>query len=72
MAAEKTISISVNGKSVEVNSEFTILQLLKYLEVLRPAIAVERNGMICTHDQFDMTPIEENDVFEIVSLVGGG
>ena len=72
MTVPKAISISVNGKSIEVDSEFTILDLLKHLEVLRPAIAVERNGAICTPDQFEVTPVEESDVFEIVSLVGGG
>lgn len=57
---------------MDVDSEFTILDLLKHLEVLQPAIAVERNGSICTHDQFEVTSVEEQDVFEIVSLVGGG
>lgn len=72
MAAPNTISISVNGKNINVDSEFTILDLLKHLEVLQPAIAVERNGMICTQDQFEITPVKESDIFEIVSLVGGG
>ena len=72
MSQEVSILITVNGQVQQVPVGSTVLDLLKQLEVLQPAIAVERNSVICSQEQFGSTPIEDGDVFEIVSLVGGG
>lgn len=65
------ISCTINGKShqVESNNLETILTKLSYLKRWS---AVEVNGEILNREILTDRLIENNDVIEVVSPVGGG
>lgn len=50
----------------------SISDLLKYLKVEAPRVAVELNLEIVPKAQFDAISVNEGDRVEVVSFVGGG
>jgi thiamine biosynthesis protein ThiS len=68
----ETISINVNGESLEIPMNSTIADLIAQLEINRRGIAVERNHEIEPADRFAACVLNPGDVLEIVTLVGGG
>ena len=63
--------IRINGICVNI-SGVSILQYLEEHNYNTSRIAVERNGNILPKSQYDSTLIQDGDVLEIVSFVGGG
>lgn len=61
----------INGVEIEANGK-TISQYLAGTDYSVARIAVERNGDIVPKAEYDNVTIEENDVIEVVSFVGGG
>ena len=59
--------IQVNGTPVAIAAGKT---LQEYLDTTR--IAVERNGEIVPKRLYGETVLQDNDVIEVVSFVGGG
>lgn len=72
MGVENKLVITVNGTKVELDHRATISDLLAALNVVSPAIAVELNQQIVSHAEFDRRNLKQDDVVEIVTLVGGG
>lgn len=66
------LKIIVNGESLELASHFNIRELLKQLKITTPAVAVEVNQQIVSPCDYDRIQLQEGDVLEIVTLVGGG
>ena len=63
--------VRINGEDVDAAG----VVLGKYLDdngYNRITIAVERNYEIVTKDKYDDVTIEDGDVIEVVSFVGGG
>ncbi len=63
--------VRINGKDVDAAG----VVLGKYLDdngYKRFTIAVERNYEIVSKDKYDSVVIEDGDVIEVVSFVGGG
>lgn len=63
--------VRINGEDVDAAG----VVLGKYLDdngYNRLVIAVERNYEIVSKDNYDNVTIEEDDVIEVVSFVGGG
>ena len=67
------MKIRVNGKEREVAETCGLLDLLQQLGV-EPGrgVAVERNKEIVPRERYQEVALEEGDVLEIVTLVGGG
>ena len=66
------MNIQVNGETIQVNSSFTIADLINQLGYQGQRIAVEINEAIIpksTHAEF---VISEYDKIEIIKAVGGG
>ncbi len=63
--------VKINGNDCDV-SGMTISQYLKTTDYDLKFIAVERNEEIVPKSQFDETIIQNGDVIEVVSFVGGG
>lgn len=61
----------VNGKEVEIAEGLTVLEYLKSEGYCESYVAVERNGEILPKKEYGRA-IAADDVFEIVSFVGGG
>ena len=66
------MQLTVNGEGIIFSNGNTVRQLLEQLQLADRPVAVERNGHIVSYSTFDQTELNEGDVLEIVTLVGGG
>jgi thiamine biosynthesis protein ThiS len=66
------LAVTVNGTATECASGLTVDQLLQELQLPMERVAVERNRQIVRRDQRAQVRVEDGDVFEIVTFVGGG
>lgn len=66
------ISITVNGESVDVESEMSVEQLLDTVDVPPNYLAVELNADVVPRESYGETIVRAGDDVEVVTLVGGG
>lgn len=66
------ITVVINGESKEIKPDMSIVELLAFLKLNSRALAVEVNNELKPRDSHESTLIQEGDVLEIVTLVGGG
>tara|TARA_Y100000590_G_scaffold139674_1_gene159996 strand:+ start:17131 stop:17331 length:201 start_codon:yes stop_codon:yes gene_type:complete len=64
--------LKVNGESVDIKDGSNIEGLLNALEIPKTKVAVELNGIVIPNSELLKTPLEDNDVLEIVRAIGGG
>ena len=64
--------IRLNGAERECAEGTTVGALVDTVVADRARVAVERNRAIVKRDAWDATKVEEGDVIEVVTLVGGG
>lgn len=67
-----SIAITVNGRSVEIESSMSVRQLLDTVDVPPNYLAVEVNGDVVPRELYAVTLVVANDNVEVVTLVGGG
>ena len=63
--------VTINGKNREMQGR-TISEMLAILEYRVDAVAVERNEVIVPKAKFTDIVLEDGDVVEVVSFMGGG
>lgn len=63
--------VRINGKALNI-AGITIASYLQEAGYDVKRIAVERNGNILPRSKYNETVINEGDIVEIVSFVGGG
>lgn len=63
--------LRINGETRELDVH-TVEALLVALALPVDRVAVEQNGAIVRRPERAHTPVNDDDVFEIVTLVGGG
>ncbi|QEF96844.1 sulfur carrier protein ThiS [Stieleria maiorica] len=66
------IEITVNGRSVEIDSEMSVEQLLDTVDVPPNYLAVELNADVVPRETYADTMVRAGDDVEVVTLVGGG
>ena len=66
------MQITLNGKAYNLARTVTAQELLSLLAIKQGQVAIERNREIIPRSLHDCTIINENDVVEIVSFIGGG
>jgi thiamine biosynthesis protein ThiS len=66
------ISLTVNGKTVELERPTPLMDYLEKLGVNARAVAVEHNGEIIARTSFTTVTLRAGDRVEIVRMVGGG
>lgn len=66
------MQILVNGKTVELPDNSTIVMLLEQLEMTTGRLAVELNAEIVPRSQHISTQLRPGDSVEIVHAIGGG
>ena len=66
------ISVTVNGRPRELESEMSLPELIRHLEITFPRIAVAHNGAVLRKEEHDSTIVRDGDAVEIVRMVGGG
>ena len=63
---------TINGEEQEFPGGLTVSALLQHLGVPAGRVAVERNGAVVKRAQHETEPVQDGDVLEVVSFVGGG
>ncbi|MGM9640819.1 MAG: sulfur carrier protein ThiS [Faecousia sp.] len=63
--------VKINGTDLDVSGQ-TVAAYLATTSYDPKRIAVERNGEIVPKSLYDRTVLEDCDVLEVVSFVGGG
>jgi sulfur carrier protein len=66
------MQVTVNGEERDVPNGLSVRGLIETLGLTDGPVAVEKNREIVPRALHAETPILENDVLEIVHLVGGG
>ena len=66
------IEISVNGQTVEIQSEMTVEQMLDTVDVPPNYLAVEVNAEVVPREHYTTHWVRDGDEVEVVTLVGGG
>lgn len=62
----------INGKEVTMKDGMTVQELLGLEGYSMDKIAVEKNGEILPKNLYPVTAVEKDDIYEVVSFVGGG
>lgn len=66
-----TVRICVNGERETVASPATVASLIQ-VRGPRPPFAVEVNKRLVRRSEYEATALRDDDIVEIVTLVGGG
>lgn len=66
------LAVTVNGIATECPEGASVAELLLKLDLPLDRVAVERNRRIVRRDERAWVNVEDGDVFEIVTFVGGG
>ena len=64
--------MKINGEILELDTPIALAQLLAEKGFQTKRIAVERNGEIVPKSEYETTMLQNDDVLEVVSFVGGG
>ncbi len=64
--------ITINGEFHSVPANISIDGLLVYLEIDRRHVAVEQNRKLIVKADYREAMVQDGDVFELVTFVGGG
>ncbi len=66
------MKIIVNDKPQQLDDRSTVEQLLTHMELQNAACAVEVNRELVPKQQHKQQQLQDGDVVEVVTLVGGG
>tara|TARA_B100000941_G_C28125177_1_gene360068 strand:- start:355 stop:558 length:204 start_codon:yes stop_codon:yes gene_type:complete len=64
--------IQLNGKKINIRSNFSVQDLLKKYKLGNKKIAIECNGVIIPKIRYKKKYLKNNDKIEIVHFIGGG
>jgi sulfur carrier protein len=66
------MKIKINGEAQEIPDGLNVTAMLEHLGMGNKRVAIERNLDILPRTEWNATPVQANDCFEIVHFVGGG
>ncbi len=66
------IVIYINGQKKLVNSDKNLEQILKSMKITNKFFAIEVNKIVIPKSNYQNRIICENDVIEVLELIGGG
>ena len=69
---ELVMHLIINGELREAAGIPTVGEFLASCELPSRMVVVERNGDIVPRDAYDVTPLANGDVLEIVQMMAGG
>ena len=64
------IDVTINGEGRQVEPDQSLADLLEALGVAAATVVIEHNGKVVPRDQFAGTPVGEQDVIELIRLMG--
>lgn len=62
----------LNGQKYRININSTIQEILKYFNYQNNVFVIEYNGTISDKNEWKSLKIKNNDIIEIITIVGGG
>ena len=66
------IPVTINGEARDLPGEFTLDELLQFLELAEDRVAIEHNREIVKRDRWTLVRVGAGDRLEIIHFVGGG
>ena len=72
MSDTAELRVTVNGERQTLPLAATVAEVLARFEIDVRHVAVERNRKLVPKSEFDTTKLEDGDVLEVVTFVGGG
>tara|TARA_B100001027_G_scaffold168787_1_gene120432 strand:+ start:705 stop:923 length:219 start_codon:yes stop_codon:yes gene_type:complete len=72
MNTKNKIKITVNGKQMQVISEYSLKSLVTKLKIPLNKIAIELNKKIIDKKKISKIQLKKGDKVEIVHFIGGG
>ncbi len=72
MKVKNKIKITVNGKQIQVISNFSMKRLIVKLKIPLNKIAIELNKKIIDKKRISKIYLQKGDKIEIVHFIGGG
>lgn len=72
MTDSAEITITINGKQINVPAGLTITGLIGHFEIRKETAIVEHNLVVLDRKLYDETPVLDGDNIELVRFVGGG
>ena len=64
--------LKVNGEDRELEPVATVGELLGVLDIQRERVAVMLNGDVLKRAELDNAKLNDGDIVEIITMVGGG
>ncbi|UOF93781.1 MAG: sulfur carrier protein ThiS [Bordetella sp.] len=64
--------VLLNGKEIQFPLNTTIYELLDSIKCTNKRIAVEHNGKTIHKNEYNNIILQNNDLIEVVTAVGGG
>ena len=72
MNIKNKIKITVNGKQMQVKSEYSLKSLVTKLKIPLNKIAIELNKKLIDKKKISKIQLKKGDKVEIVHFIGGG
>ena len=66
------MTIFINGEARELDDGLTVAAMLDALELPKQRVAIELNRRVIRKQEWETTPVADNDRVEVVHFVGGG
>lgn len=66
------MKLTVNGKERTLEKEMTLQEFLISEQYQPHQVAVERNEAIVANEAYETTKLEQGDILEILTFMGGG
>ena len=66
------LRLKVNGHEQSVDRPMTVREFLEAHDLVRPFMAVARNGDVLLKSEYAQVTLQDGDTIEIVQMVGGG
>ena len=70
MAAK--VIVFMNGKARQVNSDRTVMEIVREMKLEPASVLVERNGEALLREEWGERKVEHGDRLEFVKVVAGG
>lgn len=62
----------LNGQVYYIQYNITLFQIIHYFNYNHSLLVLEYNSLICNKNEWKKIFIKEQDIIEIVTIVGGG
>ena len=65
-------NFSLNGQDYFIEQKITLFEIIQYFNYNNSLLVLEYNGLVCNKKEWKKIVIQDQDVIEIVTIVGGG